>query len=138
MPPHDPLYSYVLSGIGVLILIIACINFMTLAVGRSAGRALEVGIRKVFSAHRRQLMRQFWSEAVLMSGIALILGVLMAAAILPLFNQLTLQNLDISYLGNGASLLALLGLLLFVGLIAGSYPAVVLSRFQPVAVLKDL
>ena len=81
-------------------------------------------------------MRQFWSEAVLMSGIALILGVLMAAAILPLFNQLTLQNLDISYLGNGASLLALLGLLLFVGLIAGSYPAVVLSRFQPVAVLK--
>jgi len=111
---------------------------MTLAVGRSAGRALEVGIRKVFGAHRRQLMRQFWSEAVLMSGIALILGVLMAAAILPLFNQLTLQNLDISYLGNGASLLALLGLLLFVGLIAGSYPAVVLARFQPVAVLKDL
>jgi putative ABC transport system permease protein len=73
-----------------------------------------------------------------MSGIALILGVLMAVVILPLFNQLTLQNLDISFLGNGASLLALLGLLLFVGLIEGSYPAVVLSRFQPVAVLKDL
>lgn len=134
--PHNPMYSYILSGIAVMVLCIACINFMTLAVGRSAGRAREVGMRKVFGAYRPQLMRQFWGEAILLSGCGLILGVLLAALFLPLFNQFTTQNFTLSDFMDGSTILVLLGLVLFVGLVAGSYPAVVLSRFQPISVLK--
>lgn len=135
-PTHNPLYSYLLAGIGALVLLIACINFMTLSVGRSAGRAKEVGVRKVFGAYRMQLMRQFWGEAVLLSGLALLAGAVLAVAALPLFNQLTTLTLALDDLREVSTGIILIGLMLTVGLISGSYPAVVLSRFQPVAVLK--
>lgn len=133
---HNPLYSYVLSGIALLVLFIACINFMTLSIGRSASRAREVGVRKVFGAYRIQLMKQFWGEAILMSSGGLCLGVLLAGLALPLFNQLTQQTLSLDAFSSGWPLVLLAALAGSVGLVAGSYPAILLSRFQPASVLK--
>lgn len=135
-PPHNPLYSYVLSGIALLVLLIACINFMMLSIGRSTTRAKEVGMRQALGARRSQIMKQFWGEAILMSLVALVLGILLASLLLPLFNQLTGRELSLSAFVDRGSLLALLGLIAIVGLVAGGYPAAVLSGFHPVAVLK--
>ena len=132
----DPTYSYILAGIGLFVLLIACINFTTLAIGRSAGRAREVGVRKVLGAFRIQLMRQFWGEAVLLCFIALLLGIVLAEIALPGFNTLTHKHLHFSLATDGWLVIALAGLLVFVGLVAGSYPAAFLSRFEPVEVLK--
>ena len=133
-PTSDPVYSYILIGIAVLILGVACINFMTLAVGRSATRAKEVGVRKVLGAVRVQLAKQFWGEALLMSFVALFLGVLLAALFLPIFNELANKELFLS--ADFLTLFVLAALMLLVGLIAGSYPALVLSRLQPVVIIK--
>ena len=133
----DPIYSYILSGIALAILLIACINFMTLALGRSATRGKEVGIRKVVGAQRRQLIGQFWGEAVLMSVFSLVLGLLLATGFLPVFNELAGKELYFDYAADGLTLAMLAGLVLFTGLVAGSYPALVLSGFKPVDVLKS-
>jgi putative ABC transport system permease protein len=136
-PVSNPVYSYILAGIAVLVLLIACFNFMILAIGRSTSRAKEVGVRKVVGAGRTQLLRQFFGEALLLSFIALLLGIGMAELCLPEFNQLAGKSLAISYGGNWAFLLAMMALMLLTGLAAGSYPAIFLSHFQPAAVLKD-
>lgn len=133
-PVSDPAYSYILGGIALLILTIACINYMTLSIGRSTQRAVEVGIRKSIGADRARLMRQFWGEAVVTSLVALVVGIALAEMFRPLFNHLAGTKLD-SLLG-GETLGLSLALCLTVGLIAGSYPAVVLSHFQPAEVLK--
>ncbi|HET6568969.1 MAG TPA: FtsX-like permease family protein, partial [Rhodothermales bacterium] len=135
-PPHNPLYSYILSGIALLVLLIACINFMILSIGRSTTRAKEVGMRKALGARRGQIMKQFWGEAILMGLVALLLGVLLAILVLPLFNQLTGRELSLGASLNANGVLILLGLIAIVGLVAGGYPAAVLSGFNPVAVLK--
>lgn len=132
----NPLYTYILSGIAMLVLCIACINFITLTVGRSATRSKEVGVRKVLGAQRSQLVRQFWGEAILLSSIALLLGLVLAELFLPSFNQLAEKKLELDFLSNNITLIAVVGLLLLVGLLAGSYPAAFLSGFQPVTVLK--
>ena len=129
-------YSYILSGIAFLVLFIACINFMTLSIGRSTSRAMEVGVRKVLGAHRRQVMQQFWGEALVLSFFALILAIGLAELFLPVFNTLALKELNISYFDNWMILLALLGILITTGLVAGSYPAAVLSGFRPVSVFR--
>lgn len=134
--PHDPLYSIVLSGIGLLILLIACINFMTLSIGQSAGRAREVGMRKVLGAYKGQLMKQYWGESFVLTGISLLAGIAVAVFTLPLFNVLTGNQLSFSSITPGLAIGAVIGLLIVVGFIAGGYPALVLSRFQPTAVLK--
>ncbi|NND70856.1 MAG: FtsX-like permease family protein [Rhodothermales bacterium] len=134
--PQDPLYSFILGGIGLLILVIACINFMTLSVGRSASRAQEVGMRKVMGANRPQLMKQFWGEALIMTVVALALGLLLTFAVLPLFNSITGQELEMASFINLNSILMLVILAAVVGLVAGGYPAVQLSRFMPAEVLK--
>lgn len=133
---HNPLYSWILGGIGLLILLIACINFMTLSVGQSATRAHEVGIRKALGADRAQLMKQYLGESMVLVGGALLTGLVLAVVLQPWFNNLTGKELSI--LGLSPSLLALgmLTLLATVGLVAGGYPAMVLSRFQPARVLK--
>jgi putative ABC transport system permease protein len=77
-PVSDPKYSYILATVGILILLIACINFVTLSIGRSTTRALEVGVRKVLGAERQQLVGQFWGEALLLTILALIIGVVLA------------------------------------------------------------
>ncbi|WP_234573178.1 ABC transporter permease [Rhodohalobacter sp. 614A] len=128
----DPSYSIILSGIAIAVLIIACINFMTLSIGRSVRRATEVGVRKVVGADRKQLMVQFWGEAFFLSSIALALGVMMAEIFLPVFNQLTDKSLEINMAANSITILVLTGLLIITSFISGSYPALLLSGFKPV------
>jgi putative ABC transport system permease protein len=132
--PSDPKYSYILATIGILILLIACINFVTLAMGRSATRAMEVGVRKVLGAQRRQLIRQFWGEALLLTLIATILGIALAILLQKPFNQLANRELSLSF--NAFNILFCFLLIAVIGLLAGVYPAFVLSKFRPIEVLK--
>lgn len=133
---HNPLYSWILGGIGLLILLIACINFMTLSVGQSATRAHEVGIRKALGADRAQLMKQYLGESMVLAASALVAGLALAVALQPWFNTLTGKELSILGLSPVLLVVGILALLAIVGLVAGGYPAVVLSRFQPARVLK--
>lgn len=133
-PISNPKYSYILGTIGILILLIACINFITLSIGRSATRAMEVGVRKVLGAGKKQLIRQFWGEAFLLTCISVIIGLLLAALFIKPFNSLTNRNLSLSpdpgFIGFCFLLIGI------VALIAGMYPAFILSAFRPVEVLK--
>ena len=127
---------FMLSLIALLVLIIAWVNYINLSCSRALERAREVGIRKVVGAHRRQLIRQFLSEALLMNLLAAGISILIVALILPYFNQLTGRNLSISLFGEpffwvGLSILFLTGALL-----SGLYPAFVLSSFKAVEVVK--
>ena len=133
----DPVYSYILSGIALAVLLIACINFMTLSIGRSARRAKEVGVRKVVGAQRKQIMAQFWGEAFLLSGLAFLAGLLLALGFLPIFNSLTEKSLAVGMIVTWTMGTTLVGLVVVTGLIAGSYPALVLSRFQPITTLTN-
>ncbi len=137
LPSSNPVYSYILAGIGLIVLLIACINFMTLAIGRAASRTLEVGMRKTLGALRSQLMKQFWGEAMLFSLLALLLGLALAEAFLPVFNALANKTLAVDYFSDWKIYGVFLGLALFVGLIAGGYPAVFLSRCAPITTLKN-
>ncbi len=127
---------YIFSAVALLVLLIACINFMNLATARSALRAREVGVRKVLGAHRRQLMRQFLLEAVLIASLAVVLGVALVKVSLPAFNAFIGKAVTLDLI-SGPIWLGLLAIALTVGLMAGIYPAVVLSSFQPVKVLKS-
>ena len=129
-------YSYVLSGLALLVLAIACINYMTLTAGRLVGRAREVGMRKVLGAQRMQLVEQFLGEAMFLSLVALAMGIALAELFLPVFNDLARKNLSIPYLDSWGTMVALKGIVGIAGLVAGSYPAAVLLRIQPVEVLK--
>jgi putative ABC transport system permease protein len=133
-PISDPKYSYILATIGILVLLIACINFVTLSIGRSTTRALEVGIRKVLGAERQQLIRQYWGEALMLSFFSLITGIVLALILLKPFNQLAARELFIPF--DAFTLLFYLCVVIVIGLIAGIYPAVVLSGFKPIQVLK--
>ena len=128
---------WILLAIAAGILLIACINFTTLAIGRSAGRSKEVGVRKVIGAEKRQIIFQFLTEAILLSIASAILGLLMANTLLPWFNQLSGRDLHFSLSLHPQMNLLLIALVLIVGLLAGSYPALVLSRFKPIEVLKN-
>ena len=133
-PVSNPKYSYILAIIAVLILLVACINFVTLSVGRSIQRAREVGIRKVVGAERIQLIVQFIGEAVIVTMTALAVGILLSIIGLPLFNDLAAKNLQMK--PDGFMFMIALSLVAIIGLITGSYPAFVLSNFKPIAILK--
>jgi putative ABC transport system permease protein len=122
--------------IGVFILLLACINFMNLSTARSAHRAKEVGVRKVLGSQRSQLVQLFLSEAILLSLIAMVLGLGMVELVLPSFNSFVGKDLSLSDVGPSMLLPGGALLVLVVGLLAGSYPAFVLSSFQPATVLK--
>ncbi len=132
----DPQYSYILGGIALLILVIACINYISLALTTSASRRKEVGVRKVAGAGRNQLMYQFGFESLFLAYLSMLIGVLLVVLFLPSFNQFTgkgivIQTRDwVELLGIGITLTFV------VGLLAGSYPSAFLSRFQPALVLK--
>jgi putative ABC transport system permease protein len=127
---------YLFSVIAVFILLMACINFMNLATAQSSRRAKEVGMRKVIGALRRQIVRQFLGEAVLIAVLSLVLAVVIVEAALPHFNQFTGKSM---VLLSGANLTLILTLLLITmgtGILAGSYPALFLSSFEPVRTLR--
>jgi len=129
-------YVYIFSATAIFILIIACINFMNLSTARAGHRAHEVGLRKVVGAHRTDLIRQFFGESLMMAGIGLILAVGVVELVLPLFNTLSGKPLTINYVGNWPVLIGLVVIALVTGVLSGSYPALVLSSFHPVKVLK--
>lgn len=135
-PTGDITYVYIFSAIALLILLIACVNFMNLSTARSANRAKEVGIRKVAGSLRSNLIIQFLTESVLISFISLLLAILMAAILLPLFNQLAHKQMYVSTLFSTWLLPVMIALVFLVGCVAGSYSAFYLSSFQPIDVLK--
>jgi len=133
-PVSNPMYSYILAAIALLILMVACINFVTLSIGRSLKRAKEVGIRKVVGAQKKQLVTQFIGEAVIVTFVSLIIGLIVAIFYLPLFNDLSGKQLIFTV--DGFMIVVIVSLMTVIGLIAGSYPAFVLSAFQPISILK--
>ncbi|MDQ3292429.1 MAG: FtsX-like permease family protein, partial [Bacteroidota bacterium] len=135
-PVSDIKNVYLFSALALFIILLACINFMNLATARSQNRSKEVGVRKVVGATRGQLIRQFLSESLIISGFALVLAIAMVYLAMPLFNQLSGKFIQINFLTNGSLWLGLLGLTLFAGIVAGLYPAFYLSGFRPVQVLK--
>jgi len=128
---------YVFSIIAVFILLMACINFMNLATAQSAKRSQEVGIRKVIGAMRRQVVRQFLGEALLNALISLILALIVVESVLPYFNQFTGKSMVLLSGANLTSILTLLLITLGAGLLAGTYPSIFLSSFQPAQTLKS-
>ncbi|MBD0287344.1 MAG: FtsX-like permease family protein, partial [Flavisolibacter sp.] len=133
----DPKIIWILISIAAAILIIACINFTTLAIGRSAGRAKEVGVRKVTGSRRSQLVTQFLTESILLSIGSALVGYFLAQLILPFFNQLSGRAIQFSFTQYPQLIWLLLGLTILTGFLAGIYPAFVLSRFNPIEVLKS-
>ena len=133
----SPIYSYVLSGIAIFILLIACINFVNLTVARSLKRSREIGIRKVVGSQRKQLIFQFLGESFLLSLIAFSFAILLTQFVLPTFNDLANKQLAISYLLDLKLVSGYFGLFLLTGLIAGFYPALVLSGFSPTHTLYN-
>ena len=132
----DITYVYIYAIIAIFTLIIACINFMNLATARSAKRAKEVGLRKVMGANRSALIGQFITETVVFAVLALVMATAIVAITLPYFNDFIGKSLTMSIAGNQFILWLMLGTVLFVGIVAGSYPAFFLSAFEPAAVLK--
>lgn len=131
----SPIYSYILSGIAVFILIIACINFINLTIARSVKRAREIGIRKVVGGSRQQLMKQFLGESFLLCLLSFAGALLLAQLLLPVFNNLINKELSLSYLVDGKLISIYFFLLVVTGILAGFYPAMVLSRFDPIQTL---
>jgi putative ABC transport system permease protein len=139
LPANDaasnPIYSYLLSGIALFVLLIACINFVNLSAARSVRRSKEVGIRKVIGGNRKQLIVQFLGESFLLSTIAFLLAIFLVQLLLPLFNNLANKALSLSYLFDAKLVAAYIILYLITGFLAGFYPALVLSGYDPVQTL---
>jgi putative ABC transport system permease protein len=127
---------YIFLATGLLILLIACINFMNLSTARSAKRAKEVGMRKVIGAVRKQLIKQFIGETFMFSVFSLFLSLILVYAFLPSLNALTGQFIQFKDIGRTEIIIGLVGIVALVGLLSGSYPALFLSAFQPANVLK--
>jgi putative ABC transport system permease protein len=127
---------FIFTLIAVFILVIACINFMNLSSAKAISRASEVGIRKVMGSSRAQLVRQFLLESILLSFIALLVSIGMVEGILPAFNVFSGKHMNLQLFQNIFILFALMGLALSAGLMAGLYPALLLSSFRPAAAMK--
>jgi putative ABC transport system permease protein len=130
------MYIYVFGGIGIFIMVIACINFMNMSTAQSASRAKEIGLRKTLGSLRSQMIGQFLAESMLHSLVAVVLAVVLCYFLLPAFNMLSGKELSISNLLDIKFFLAVGLMLLTVSLLAGSYPAFYLTSFSPVEVLK--
>ena len=127
---------YTFSAVALLVLVIACINFMNLSTARASTRAREVAMRKVMGASRRQVALQFLFEAIALSFIALFFALVLVEAVLPLYNEALGRELEINFLGDMKLFSSLVGVALIVGVGAGLYPALYLSRFLPAQTLK--
>jgi len=133
-PVSNPKYSYILATIAILVLLVACINFITLSIGRSTTRALEVGVRKTLGAERKQLMGQFWGEALLITLFSVFIGLSVAFVLINPFNQLINRHLVFHF--DPLFILFCIVLVCLIALVAGLYPAIILSGFNPIEVLK--
>jgi len=128
---------YTFACIGLFILLIACINFINLSTARSSERAKEVGIRKVIGAEKRQLTFQFLAESVILAGISFLLSFVVTTLFLPIFNQLAGKKISNGIISeNPINILIMLLISLSIGILAGAYPALVLSSFKPITVLR--
>ena len=133
-PISNPKYSYILATIGVLILLLACANFIILAIGHSTSRAREVGVRKVMGAERPELIRQFMGEALIITSISLVIGIGLSILLLNPFNDIIQRDLSIPI--DVPFVLFCLILAIVIAFVAGFYPAVILSKYNPAQVLK--
>ncbi len=131
-------YVLIFSGIGLLILLIACFNYVNLLTANATTRAKEVGIKKVVGSTRNQLIRQFIGESIVLLMIALCFAIGLAYLCLPIFNILTGKTLSLAILFSSRMILSIFGILVFTGLLSGFYPAFVLSSFQPLKTLKGI
>ncbi|NEM97048.1 ABC transporter permease [Pontibacter burrus] len=134
--PGNISYIYIFSVVAVFLLLIASINYMNLATARSAKRAKEVGLRKVVGAYRSQIIGQFIGESLLITILAVILALALAQILIPTFNSLTDKHLESNFFLQKEVIIALFAIIVFIGAVAGSYPAIFLSQFKPVDVLK--
>lgn len=132
----DISYIYIFSAVAFFVVLIACINFMNLATAQATIRTKEVAIRKTIGASRGELVIQYMGESMLSAGLAFVVAAGLFMAILPWFNSLIGKAFQISYLDNPEMLLWLMGVTLIVGLMSGSYPALFISGFHPVKILK--
>ncbi len=135
-PTSSVAYIYVFGAVGIFILVIACINFMNLSTARSAGRAKEVGLRKTLGSFRSQMVGQFLAESMVYGFIAVAIAIAAAYVLLPQFNLLSGKELSFNVLLSPVFILGAIGLVLIIGLLAGSYPAFYLTGFSAVEVLK--
>ncbi|MDX2247866.1 MAG: ABC transporter permease [Bacteroidia bacterium] len=135
-PKGNRSYLYIFSLVALFILMIACINYINLAIAQSSRRSMEVGIRKAAGASHGQLLRQFLGESLILSLIALGLGIILVEISLPVFNQLAGKSFVFPHLLQPQIIFSGLAIILFTGLVAGSYPAFYLASFHPIEVLK--
>ena len=133
---NDVKYIFLFFFFFFLILFIACVNYMNLATARSTQRGKEVGMRKVVGAKRAQLMKQFLGESVAMALLSMMISIILVLIILPVFNRLVERQLSLNPAANLQLFFGLVVITIFAGLFAGSYPAVVISGFKPISVLR--
>ncbi len=136
LPVGNKSYLYLMGMVGVMILILAAINYMNLATARATNRAREIGLRKVSGADRLMLAWQFITESLLFSVIALVISIALIQMFLPLFNEMADKNLSFNFFKHPQVYIMIAGIALFTGLLSGIYPAFYLSSFQPSNVLK--
>ena len=135
-PNSDSRYITVFSIIAIFILFIACINFINLSTARSSTRAREVGMRKVLGSRPAQLIRQFLIESTLLSFFSLVIALVLVEIFLPLFNRIAAKEIDLPFFSHWWFLPVTIGVILFVGFLAGIYPAFFLTSFRPISVLR--
>ncbi len=134
----DPVaYVYIFSGIAIIVLLIACINFMNLTTAKSSQRAKEIGMRKVIGAQKKDIVKQFFGESVIMAFVSLFIAIIGVYLFLPVFNEVAGKEITINFLSDKSILVGLLGITILTGIISGTYPAIYLSSFRPAQVLKN-
>ncbi|MGZ3925607.1 MAG: ABC transporter permease [Mucilaginibacter sp.] len=136
-PNGSMLYIYILTVVALLILVIACVNYVNLSIAQSAGRSAEIGIRKVLGAAKQQLFKQFIGESLLVTAIAVVFALGIAMLLLPVFNQLSGKQFQTNVLFDPVILLFLVGMGIFIGFAAGAYPALLLSGIRLAKILKS-
>jgi len=134
---HPIVYIYIFSAIAFIVLLIACINFMNLTTAKSSQRAKEIGMRKVIGAQRGDIIKQFFGESILLAFLALVIAVVSVYLFLPVFNEIAEKELSLNFINNSEIVTGLFLIALFTGVISGTYPALYLSSFRPVQVLKN-
>ncbi|MFC1725036.1 ABC transporter permease [candidate division KSB1 bacterium] len=132
----DPRNLVILTGIALIILLIACINFMNLSIGNASGRFKEVGVRKIIGAERKQLIAQFWTESILLAFMSVIFGLLLAVLIFPAYNNLTGKSFNVYDIIKINNLAGIAAVFVLASIFSGSYPALLMSGFMPVQILQ--